>query len=210
MEDVLDVYQRAYDPKRPLICFDETRKELHNSLYASLPARAGRIAYEDYSYQRNGTASLLLWYEPLSGRRGVQVEEHHTYVELAGLLKHLCDELYPEAERVVLVCDNLSTHHPACLYERFTPEEAHRLSQKLEWHYTPEHGSWLNVAECELSVLSRQCLSRRLSDQDQLEQEVRVWERERNGLQVRVDWQFTTADARVKLKRLYPKVEHKD
>jgi len=209
MEDVLDVYHRPYDPKRPVVCFDETRKELHTSPQAPLPAEPGKAARQDYGYTRQGTASLLLWYEPLAGKRGVLVSERATYLEVADMLLHLCDLVYADAHKIVLVCDNLSTHSRACLYERFSPKEAHRLSQKLEWHYTPEHGSWLNVAECELSVFSRQCLSRRLPDQTTLQGEARAWERERNALQVKVNWQFTTQDARIKLRRLYPKVEHK-
>ena len=210
MEDVLDVYARPYDAKRPLICFDETRKELHGTPYGELPPLPGEVARQDYQYQRNGTASLFLWLEPLAGKRGVMVSERHTGYDLAGFLKHLCDDLYPQAERLVIVCDNLKTHGPACLYERFEPEEARRIAQRLEWHYTPEHGSWLNVAEVELSVLSRQCLARRIPDRETLEREVVAWELERNAQATLVNWQFTTADARIKLKRLYPKLNNRN
>lgn len=204
MEDVLAVYQRAYDPALPVVCFDETRKELHGTPLGTLPAEAGQPMRQDYAYTRNGSASLLLWYEPLLGTRGVSVREQHTGVDMAQVLKHLADTVYPHAEKIVLVCDNLGTHKAHFLYERFPPEEAHRLQQRFEWHYTPEHGSWLNVAECELSVLSRQCLSRRIADIETLRQQVAAWEQARNQKKHTVDWQFTTADARVKLKRLYP------
>jgi hypothetical protein len=207
MEDVLDVYQRPYDPDYPVVCFDETRKELHSTPLGGLPPTVDHLAREDYQYQRHGTASLFLWYEPKAGRRGMVVSERQTGYELAGVLKELADQQYPHAKKIVLVCDNLSTHSPACLYERFSPEEAHRLKQRFEWHYTPEHGSWLNIAECELSVLSRQCLSRRIPDFATLEREVTAWEQKRNREQVRVDWQFTTKDARGKLHRLYPTVK---
>lgn len=208
MEDVLDVYQRPYDPNCPVVCFDETRKELHGSPAADLPARSGQPPREDYGYTRNGSASLLLWYEPLVGTRGVRVREQHTGLDVAGVLQHLADEVYPHARKIVLVCDNLRTHGAHFLYERFTPEEAHRLKQRFEWHYTPEHGSWLNIAECELSVLSRQCLSRRIADIETLRREVGAWERARNTRPHTVNWQFTTHDARVKLKRLYPVLKY--
>jgi hypothetical protein len=204
MEDVLDVYQRPYDPDCPVLCFDETRKELHSTPHGSLPTKPGQTACEDYEYERHGTASLFLWLEPLTGKRGVVVSERHTAFDLAAVLRQIAEGHYPQAKKIVLVCDNLKTPTPGCLYERFLPDEAHRLKQRLEWHYTPEHGSWLNVAECELSVLERQCLHRRIEDIETLTQEVAAWERERNNQKVTIDWQFRTEDARVKLKRLYP------
>jgi len=209
MEDVLDVYQRPYDPEYPVVCFDETRKELHGSPRPCLAAQPGTPLREDYEYERNGSASLLLWYEPLSGTRGVRVRQQHTGVDIADVLKHLADVVYAHVKKIVLVSDNLSTHKAHFLYERFDPAEAHRLKERFEWHYTPEHGSWLNIAECELSVLSRQCLSRRIADMQTLQAEVSAWERDRNACPHTVNWQFTAADARVKLKRLYPEVKHK-
>lgn len=209
MEDVLDVYQWPYDPDYPAVCFDETRKELHGSPRPALPAEPGTPARQDYEYERNGSASLLLWYEPLVGTRGVSVREQHCGVDIAGLLQHLADVVYPDAKKIVLVCDNLSTHKPHFLYERFSPEEAHRLKARFEWHYTPEHGSWLNIAECELSVLARQCLNRRMEDMERLRWEVSLWEQCRNACPHTVNWQFTSADARVKLKRLYPEIKAK-
>jgi hypothetical protein len=204
MEDVLDVYQRPYDPKRPVVCFDEGGKELRTTPQGTLPMQPGQAAKQDYEYERLGKANLFLWVEALAGRRGVSVTERHTYADTAPFLRSLVDEVYPDAEVITLVCDNLGTHSPACLYAIFPPEEAHRINQKLEWHYTPEHGSWLNMAECELSVLARQCLSRRIPDLATLAQEAAAWERERNAMQVTIDWQFTTAEARIKLRRLYP------
>jgi hypothetical protein len=213
MEDVLSVYARPYDPARPVVCLDETRKELHGTPYGTLPPspaegdQPGRLQRQDYGYERHGTASLFLWYEPLAGRRGVTVSDRHASGDFAEALRHLAEDVYPQAERVVLVCDNLSTHTVASLYERFPPEQAWRLAQRFEWHYTPEHGSWLNIAECELSVLSRQCLNRRLPDRPTLEREVAAWERDRNTAAAKTVWQFTAEDARIKLRRLYPKRE---
>jgi len=204
MEDVLDVYQRPYDPKRPVVCVDEGGKELRTTPEGTLPMEPGQSVREDYEYQRLGKANLFLSVEPLTGRRRVRVTERHTGADFAEELRLLVDQDYPEAEAVVLVCDNLSTHGPACLYQHFVAEEAHRIANKIEWHYTPEHGSWLHMAECELSVLARQCLSRRIGDIETLTQEAVAWEQERNGRQVRIDWHFTTCEARIKLKRLYP------
>lgn len=204
MEDVLDVYQRPYDPARPVVCLDECSKELHTTPRGELPPDEGKTTCEDYEYARQGTRNLFLAVEPLRGRRRVCVTERRTAVDFAEQLRQVVDEMYPTAEQVVLVTDNLNTHTPACLYERFAPEEARRIAAKIEWHYTPEHGSWLNMAECELSVLARQCLNRRIGDADSLIAAVAAWERERNAQQVTIDWQFTTADARIKLKHLYP------
>ena len=204
MEDVLDVYQRPYDPKRPVVCIDEGGKQLRDTPQGTLPMQPGQPAREDYEYERLGKANLFRWVEPLSGKRRVTVTKRHTYPDFAQQIRHLVDEDYPDAQVVVVVCDNLNTHGPACLYATFSPEEAHRINQKIEWHYTPEHGSWLNMAECELSVLSRQCLARRIPDMATLSCEASAWQTRRNAMQVRIHWQFTTADARIKLGRLYP------
>jgi hypothetical protein len=206
MEDVIDVYVRPYDPLRPVVCLDECSKELRSTPRGSISAASGGCELEDYEYERHGTRNLFLWVEPLVGKRRVQATARRTSVDFAEVLRQLVDEDYPQAQRVVLVTDNLNTHTPAALYERFEPEEARRIANKIEWHYTPEHGSWLNIAEIELSVLSRQCLSRRVADADTLEKRVAIWERQRNSAQVTVDWQFTAADARIKLKRLYPEI----
>jgi hypothetical protein len=207
MEDVLEVYTRRYDEQRPVVCVDEGGKQLIGDARPPLPVRPGQPQRIDYEYIRNGTANLFMLFEPLKGRRDVQVTERRTNKDFARLVQRLIDECYPAAEKVVLVLDNLSTHTPAALYEAFAPAEARRLAQRLEWHYTPKHGSWLNMAEIELSVLARQCLDRRIPDLEALRREVVAWERDRNAQATRVDWQFTTADARVKLKRLYPVLE---
>jgi len=204
MEDVLDVYQRPYDPKRPLVCMDEGGKELRDTPQGTLPLQEGQPKREDYEYERLGKANLFMWVQPLAGKRRVSVTQGHTYTHTAHQLRRLVDEDYPDAEVIVLVCDNLNTHSAACLYATFEPQEAHRINQKIEWHYTPEHGSWLNMAECELSVLARQCLARRIPDQETLTREAAAWEQRRNAMAVKIHWQFTTADARIKLRRLYP------
>jgi hypothetical protein len=204
MEDVLAVYERPYDPKRPLVCVDESNKELHKTPRGSLPAEAGQVARQDYEYERNNTANMFMTVEPLVGKRRVRVTDHRTKQDFAELLRCLSDEDYSEAAIIVLVTDNLNTHSPACLYERFEPAEARRIAEHFEWHYTPEHGSWLNMAEIELSVLNRQCLARRISDKETLSAEVSAWETSRNDVKVQIDWQFRTGDARIKLKRLYP------
>ena len=207
MEDVLDVYQRPYDPKRPVVCLDEASKELHDTPRGSLPLEPGQPLREDYEYERHGVANLFMAIEPLRGWRKVRVTEQRTRRDFAEQLRLLSDEDYPQAERIVLVVDNLNTHGPGSLYEAFEPEEAHRLAARFEWHYTPEHGSWLNIAECELSVLARQCLNRRLPDRDTLVREIAAWEERRNKACSKVIWQFTTADARIKLRHLYPVVK---
>ncbi len=204
MENVLEVYHRPYDPKRPVVCFDEASKQLVKETRTPIPAAPGRPATTDYEYERNGTANLFIMFEPLGGQRHVEVTERRTTLDYAQAIKQLVDERYPEADMIVLVQDNLNTHKPASLYEAFPPEEAWRLLEKLEIHYTPKHGSWLNMAETELGILSRQCLDRRLPDRSTLTTEVASWERGRNEGKCRIDWQFTTADARVKLRRLYP------
>jgi hypothetical protein len=207
MEDVLEVYTRPYDPARPVVCFDEGGKQLIGDVRPPLPVRPGRARRVDYEYTRNGTANVFMLFEPLKGWRHAAVTERRTNKDFAGMVRALIDVWYPAAERVVLVLDNLSTHTPAALYETFPPGEARRLVERLEIHYTPKHGSWMNMAELELSVLARQCLDRRIPDLDALRREVAAWELDRNAAMVRVDWQFTTADARVRLKRLYPVLE---
>ena len=206
MEDVLAVYTRPYAPRRPLICMDETNKQLLRDVRAPLPVQAGRSARVDYEYERGGVVNLFLFCEPLAGRRWVDVTEHRTKADWAYQIKDLIDVRYPDAERIVLVMDNLNTHTPAALYEVFPPAEAKRLADKLEIHHTPKHGSWLNIAEIELSVLSRQCLDRRVPDFATLQMEVAAWQERRNTAGGTVDWRFTTEDARIKLKRLYPSV----
>jgi hypothetical protein len=207
MEDVLDVYARPFDPRRPQVCVDEGGKQLIGEVRPPLPVRPGAVRREDYEYERRGMANLFMVFEPLAGTRQVEVTERKTNRDFARLIQRLVDEWYPQAEKIVLVLDNLSTHGPAALYETFASAEARRLVERLEIHYTPRHGSWLNVAEMELSVLARQCLDRRIPDQETLRREVSAWVEQRNQAVVKVDWQFTTADARVKLKRLYPAIE---
>ena len=204
MEDVLDVYARPYDAKRPLVCLDECSKQLHDTPRGTLPLEPGRPQRQDYEYARNGVCNLFLSMEPLRGRRKLRVTDRRTAQDFAEQLRVLVDEDYPDADAIVLVADNLNSHGPASLYERFEPVEARRIAARLEWHYTPEHGSWLNIAECELSVLASQCLSRRIPDKLTLIQEGAAWEVRRNVRHAGVDWQFTTTDARIKLKRLYP------
>lgn len=204
MEDVLDVYQRPYDPKRPLVCTDEGTKQHTRETRLPLPAAPGQAAKEDYEYERNGTSNLFMLFAPLESWRQVTVTDQRTRVDWAHCIRDLVDVHFPGAEKIVLVMDNLNIHHLASLYEAFPPAEAHRIAQKLEIHYTPKHGSWLNMAEIELSILSRQCLNRRIPDQATLKQEVAAWQATRNAAETTVDWRFTTADARIKLKRLYP------
>jgi hypothetical protein len=204
MEDVLDVYQRPLDPARPLVCLDESGKALQATPRGQLALAPGQPLRQDYEYTRQGSCNLFLALAPLLGWRTVRVTAHRTAYDLAEQLRQLVEEDFPAAERIVLVTDNLNTHTPACLYERFPAAQARRIAAKLEWHYTPEHGSWLNVAECELSVLIRQCLDQRFADQASLERATAAWQAERNATQRTVHWQFTTADARIKLRRLYP------
>jgi hypothetical protein len=207
MEDVLDTYARPYDPGRPVVCVDEGGKQLIGDVREPLPVRPGSAAKQDGEYARGGMANLFMAFEPLAGWRHVGVTERKTSVDFARFLRVLSDDQYPEAERIVLVLDNLSTHAPAALYEAFEPAEARRLAERFEWHYTPRHGSWLNVAEMELSVAARQCLDRRIPDLGALRREVAAWQTTRNRAVVTVEWQFTTADARVKLKKLYPTIQ---
>jgi hypothetical protein len=207
MEDVLEVYTRPYDPSVPQVCLDETSTQLLSHSRPPLPAQPGQPARQDYEYVRQGVANLFMCYEPLAGRRQVMVRERRTKADWAWCVKELLETHYPEAQRLVLVMDNLNTHTPAAFYEVFPPEEARSLVQRLEIHYTPKHGSWLNMAEIELSVLSRQCLSRRIPDQATLTSEVAAWETTRNTQGQAVDWRFTTTDARIKLKHLYPSIQ---
>ena len=207
MEDVLGIYALAYNPRRPVVCVDEGGKELRSTPRGSLLPEPGESRREDYEYERHGKANLFVSVEPLSGRRRVRVTGRHTFIDFAEELRQIVDLDYPEAERVVLVTDNLNVHSPAALYAAFPPPEARRIAEKLEWHYTPEHGSWLNMAEIELSVLQRQCLSRRIEDVEALAREVAAWEEERNASEAKIHWQFTTADARIKLRRLYPQLK---
>jgi hypothetical protein len=204
MEDVLEVYHRPYDEKRPLVCLDETSKQLVGELIQPIPAAPGRPERFDYEYARNGTANLFMISEPLLGWRAVKVTERRTATDFAEVVRWLVEEVHEEAEKVVLVMDNLNTHKLASLYEAFPPERARRIAERLEIHYTPKHGSWLNMAEIELAVLARQCLDRRIETKEELEREVAAWEEDRNERMVEVVWQFTTADARIKLRRLYP------
>jgi len=207
MEDVLGVYTRPYDPRCPQVCLDETSRQLLGEVNPPIPVTSGRPARTDYEYERNGTCNLFLVCEPLAGWRHVTVSDRRTRIDWAHCVKDLIDVHYPNAERIVLVQDNLNTHTPASLYEAFGPAEAKRLADKLELHATPKHGSWLNMAEIELSVLAEQCLDRRLADRPTLEREVAAWQATRNRTRRKVDWRFTTADARIKLKHLYPATE---
>lgn len=206
MEAVLEVYQRPYAPDCPVLCFDETTKQLVKQTIAPLPAVAGQPERIDYEYERNGTANLFMVCEPMSGWRHVEVTQQRTAIDYAHQLKAIVDDFYPHALKVTLVQDNLNTHSPASLYKAFAPEEARRILERLEFCYTPKHGSWLNMAEIELSVLSRQCLDRRIADFQILEQEVAAWQRHRDQQDTWIDWRFTTAEARVKLQRLYPSI----
>jgi hypothetical protein len=206
MEDVLEVYTRPYDPRWPQVCFDEGGIQLRADIRPPEPVRAGRPARQDYEYERRGGANLFMFTEPLRGWRQVWVTERHTAIDVAKALRRLVDEWYPDAERIVLVSDNLNVHSVASLYTAFAPAEARRLASKLEWHYTPLHASWLNMAELELSVLARQCLARRWPNLDSLRTEVAAWVQTRNADTTRIDWRFTSPDARIKLKHLYPAI----
>jgi DDE superfamily endonuclease len=206
MEDVLEVYHRPYDEKRPLVCLDEVPVQLVGEARVPLPPRPGQPARYDYEYVRNGTANLFMVFEPLLGWRAAQVTERRTAKDFAEVLRWLVEDLHPDAKKVVLVTDNLNTHGPGCLYEALEPGRARRIAERLEWHYTPRHGSWLNMAEIELAALAKQCLGRRIGTREELERAVAAWEEERNERQVGVNWQFTTAKARIKLRRLYPSV----
>jgi len=207
MEDVLDVYQRPYDAARPVVCLDEASKQLVKETRPRRPLAPGHPATVDYEYERNGTANLFMLFEPLAGRRHVEVTARRTALDYARVVQELIDGRYPTATTIVLVHDNLNTHVPASLYAAFPPAEARRLLAKLEIHYTPKHGSWLNMAETELSIVSRQCLRRRIGEASTVVTEIAAWEAARNSARSKVRWHFTTADARIKLQRLYPVIE---
>jgi hypothetical protein len=204
MEDVLAVYLRPRDADFPLVCFDEASKQLIADTREPIPMKPGRPARADYEYERNGTANLFMFFAPLEGWRHIKVTGRRTAVDYAHALKDLADKHFPKVKKIVLVQDNLNTHKPASLYEAFPPAEARRLVERFEWHYSPKHGSWLNMAESELGILSNQCLDRRIPDQKTLSKEIVAWEKDRNKHHAKADWQFTTEDARIKLKHLYP------
>jgi hypothetical protein len=208
MEDVLEVYCRPYDPQRPLVCMDEATKQLIGETRVPLPAEPGQPARYDYEYERLGTCNLFMFCAPLEGWRKVKVTDRRTRQDWAHAVRDLVDVHFPHAEVISLVMDNLNTHEPASLYETFQPAEARRILERLEIHYTPKHGSWLNMAEIEIGVMNRQCLDRRIDDKDLLTREVAAWDDERNTRQTGVDWRFTTDDARIKLKRLYPTIQN--
>ena len=207
MEDVLEVYQRSRDPKRPLVCLDEQSKQLIRETRKPIPAAPGRPQRVDYEYERNGTANLFMLFAPLEGWRRVKVTERRTKLDFAEVIRELVDVHFPLAEKIVLVMDNLNTHKLASLYEAFSPETSRRLAERFEIHHTPKHGSWLDMAEIELSILTKQCLDRRIGEAATLTREVEAWETQRNDLQATIDWQFTTDKARTKLKRLYPSIQ---
>ncbi len=207
MEDVLEVYQRRYEDHEVLVCMDETSKQQVKETRTPLPARPGEPERFDYEYERNGVSNLFMLFAPLEGWRHVKVTDRHTKVDWAQLIKELVDEHYPEKEKIILVMDNLNTHKLGSLYEAFEPAEARRIADRLEIHHTPKHGSWLDMAEIEIGVLARQCLDRRLPDQETLKRETNAWQNARNQKAIRVDWRFTTEDARIKLKSLYPSMQ---
>lgn len=206
MEDVLEVYHRPHDPAYPVVCLDESSKQLIAETREPIPAKPGHAARHDYEYERNGTANLFMMFALLEGWREVKVTDQHTAVDYAQVLKELSDTHFPTAQKIVLVQDNLNTHKPASLYEAFPAAEARRLVERFEWHYTPKHGSWLDLAESEFSVLSTQCLDKRIADKQTLVDEIAAWQARRNKAHVKANWRFTTKEARVKLHRLYPAV----
>ena len=207
MEDVLEVYHRQFGDNEVLVCLDETSKQLVKETRQPLPPQPRAAMAYDYEYQRNGVSNRFMLFAPLEGWQRVEVTERRTRTDWARVVRKLVDEDYPDKERIVLVMDNLNTHHPASLYQAFEPAEARRIAERLEIHYTPKHGSWLNMAEIELGVLARQCLDRRIPGQVVLEQETKAWQNQRNRDSIRVDWRFTTKDARIKLKSLYPSLQ---
>jgi DDE superfamily endonuclease len=207
MEDVLDVYIQPYDPKKPQVCFDEGSMQFKEDLIEGLAMKPGKVEKVDYHYKRDGYCSIFMACEPLTGKRVVEVKERRTRVDFAHFIKYIADEMYPNAEQVVMVMDNLKTHTLGALYDVFPAEEAKRICNKIEIHYTPVHGSWLNMAEIELSVLGRQVLHERLGNMEIVQQKVAAWQAKRNTQRAKINWRFTTEDARVKLKRLYPSLE---
>jgi hypothetical protein len=206
MEDVLDVYARPLDETRPLVCLDEASKQLLGEVHEPSPPAPEQVQRQDSHYVRNGTCAMFMLFEPLAAKRHVIVRERRTALDYAEVVRHLCDEVHPNAERIVLVQDNLNTHGSHSLYQAFQPEEARRLAERIEWHYTPKHASWLNMAEIELSILARQCLKERMESTENLTRQIKAWQSHRNQSAAKVNWQFTTKDARVKLKKLYPNV----
>ena len=204
MEDVLDVYERPYDPDVPVVCMDEKPYQLLGESREPLPMRPGDDQKTDSEYTRNGTCSIFAFIEPLGGKHHASVREHRTALDWAEEIKYLSDSMYPDDEKIVLVMDNLNTQKAASLYKKYPAEEARRIIKRLEIHYTPKHGSWLNIAEIELNVMTRQCLSRRIDDIERLRAELAAWETERNSIAAKVNWQFRTPDARIKLQSLYP------
>ena len=206
MENVLEIYQRPQDATHPVVCVDETSKQHIQETRQPLPIVEGSACRYDYEYQRNGVSNMFMIFAPLHGFRQVEVTDRRTSIDFAHICRDLVDVHFPDAQKITLVCDNLNTHKWASLYKTFQPDEARRIAKKLEFHYTPKHGSWLNMAEIELSVLTRECLSRRIADQQTLKQEVQAWQNRRNEQQTRISWRFTTDDARIKLKRLYPSI----
>jgi hypothetical protein len=204
MEDVLDLYAEPYDPKRPQVNFDETSKQLIKETHTPLPTAPGQPRRYDYEYERNGTRNLFVFVEPQAGWRHVEVTEQRTMIDFAHQMRWLVDDRYPTADKIRVVLDNLNTHRAASLYAAFAPQEARRILRKLEFHYTPKHGSWLNMAEIEFSVLQRQCLDRRIPDEATLRREVAAWEQQRNDAHATIDWRFSVTDARQNLTRLYP------
>lgn len=204
MEDVLEVYERPYDAKRPLVCLDEAAKQILAEVRQPLPMKPTSAQHYDNEYERLGTCALFMLFEPLCGQRQVLVRQRRTALDYADVIRHLCDEVHPDVEQIVLVQDNLNTHGVHSLYQAFAPQEAQRLAQRIEWHYTPKHGSWLNMAEIELSVLARQCLQERMETQHNIETQITAWQKRRNAAQTKVEWRFGVQDARCKLKRLYP------
>ena len=209
MEEILDLYEELYDPKRPVVCFDERPCQLLADVRDPLPMQLAERPNKrvDSEYERRGMANVLMAFEPLKGRREMRVTEHRRKQEFAEMMRKLAEEVYPDADRIRLVCDNLNTHSPGAFYELLPAEQARRLSKKIEFVYTPTHGSWLNMVEIELSVLVRQCLKRRLPDMETLEREAGAWCEERNRLGTSVEWRFTTEDARIKLRKLYPSID---
>jgi DDE superfamily endonuclease len=207
MENILDVYKRPYDETHPLVCMDESSKQHIKETREPIPAKPGSVEKFDTEYERNGVSNMFMFFDPLEGRRHVVVTDQRTAVDWAHQIRYLVDDMFPHAKRISLVMDNLNTHTGASLYKAFAPAEARRILDKLEIHYTPKHGSWLNMAEIELSILSRQCLDRRIPDQDALKKEVVAWQEKRNAIARPMEWRFTTEDARIKLKKLYPTLQ---
>jgi transposase len=206
MEEVLDIYKKPYDSKYPVVCMDESSKQLIKEVRQPLPMKPGEVEKFDTEYDRNGTASIFMAFEPLQGQRFTKVTEQRTRTDWANYIREIVDSNYKEAEKIIFVMDNLNTHHKSSLYETFEPAEAKRVADRFEIHYTPKHGSWLNMAEIELSHLSRQCLDRRIGEKTVLDEEVKAWTKLRNEKKVIANWQFTTADARIKLRKLYPTI----